>query len=78
MPRSLHACLRGVVRTLDSIRNAQSAETERQAGLLFSQIHYGRIEDVLAKGLHAFLTDFMDRIYELGDGIRRDFLMPEG
>mgnify|MGYP003610471176 FL=1 len=78
MPRSLQACLRGVVRTLDSIRNAQSAETERRAGMLFSQIHYARIDDILAKGLHEFLTDFMDRIYKLGDGIRQDFLMPEG
>ncbi|SDH16495.1 alpha-E domain-containing protein [Propionivibrio dicarboxylicus] len=77
MPRSLHACLHGVVKTLDAIRNPQSAETGRLAGRLYSQIHYGRIDDVLAGGLHEFLTDFMDRIYELGEGIRHDFLMPE-
>ena len=29
--------------------------------------YHGRI-------LHAYLSDFMDRIYELGDDINRDFL----
>ena len=77
MPRSLHACMRGVTRMLDDIRNAQSSETERLAGLLHSQIHYARIDDILAENLHQYLVDFMDRIYELGNGIRRDFLVPE-
>ena len=77
MPRSLHACLRGVVRTLDEIRNAQSAETERLAGLLHSRIHYARIDDILAAGLHEYLADFMDRIYELGNGVSKDFLLPQ-
>lgn len=77
MPRSLHACMRGVIRMLDDIRNAQSSETERLAGLLHSQIHYARIDDILAENLHQYLVDFMDRIYELGNGIRRDFLVPE-
>ncbi len=77
MPRSLHACMRGVTRMLDDIRNAQSSETERLAGLLHSQIHYARIDDILAESLHQYLVDFMDRIYELGNGIRRDFLVPE-
>ena len=77
MPRSLLACMRGVTRMLDDIRNAQSSETERLAGLLHSQIHYARIDDILAESLHQYLVDFMDRIYELGNGIRRDFLVPE-
>ena len=77
MPRSLHACLHGITRTLDDIRNAQSSETERLAGMLHSQIHYARIDDVLAQGLHPYLVDFMDRIYELGNGISHDFLVPE-
>lgn len=77
MPRSLHACMRGITRMLDDIRNAQSSETERLAGLLHSQIHYARIDDILAESLHQYLVDFMDRIYELGNGIRSDFLVPE-
>ena len=76
MPRSLHACVTGIVRVLKSITNGQSAETERRAGMLHAHVHFTRIDDVLAQGLHEYLTDFMDRIYDLGDGISRDFLVP--
>jgi uncharacterized alpha-E superfamily protein len=76
MPRSLHACMRGVVRVLEAIRNGHSAETERLAGMLHAHIHFARIDDIFKEGLHAYLTDFMDRIFELGDGIGRDFLIP--
>jgi len=76
MPRSLHFCMNGVIKNLDLIANSQSDETQRQAGLLHAQLHYGRIEDILAHGLHQWLTDFMDRIYLLGDGISKDFLVP--
>ena len=76
MPRSLHACTKGLVRVLEAIKNGQSAETERLAGILHAHIHYARIDDILKQGLHEYLTNFMDRIYELGDGIGRDFLVP--
>ena len=76
MPRSLHFCLNSVIKNLDLIANRQSGETARQAGLLHAQLHYGRIEDILEHGLHEWLTDFMDRIYLIGDGISKDFLVP--
>ena len=76
MPRSLHFCLNGVVKNLELIANRQSGETQRQAGLLHAQLHYARIEDILERGLHEYLTDFMDGIYMLGDGISKNFLVP--
>ena len=76
MPRSLHFCMNGVVKNLDLIANRQSGETQRQAGLLHARLHYARVEDILEQGLHEWLTDFMDGIYLLGDGISRDFLVP--
>jgi uncharacterized alpha-E superfamily protein len=76
MPRSLHFCMNGVVKNLELIANRHSGETQRQAGLLHAQLHYARVEDILAQGLHEWLTDFMDRIYILGDGISKDFLVP--
>lgn len=76
MPRSLHFCMNSVIKNLDLVANRQSGETTRQAGLLHAQLHYGRIEDILEQGLHEWLTDFMDRIYMLGDGISKDFLVP--
>ena len=76
MPRSLHFCMNSVIKNLELIANRQSGETARQAGLLHAQLHYARIEDILEHGLHEWLTDFMDRIYALGDGISKDFLVP--
>jgi len=76
MPRSLHFCMNGVVKNLDLVANSLSDETQRQAGLLHAQLHYGRVGDILADDLHQWLTDFMDRIYLLGDGISKDFLVP--
>ncbi len=78
LPRSLHACADRIVHILDEVANGQSAETGRRAGMLHAQLHYARIDDVLAGGLHEYLTDFMDRIYDLGEGIGRDFLVPAG
>jgi len=75
MPRSLHFCLNGVLKNLSLIANRQSAETLRLAGLTHAQLHYARIDDILEEGLHTYLTNFMDRIYEIGDGISRDFLV---
>jgi len=76
MPRSLHFCMNGVVKNLDLIANSHSGETQRQAGLLHAKLHYARVEDILEQGLHEWLTDFMDHIYMLGDGISQDFLVP--
>ncbi|MEY2632417.1 MAG: hypothetical protein RIR00_1071, partial [Pseudomonadota bacterium] len=75
MPRSLLFCMSAVTRTLRELGNGHSGETERRAGQLYSQLRYGRIEDILEQGLHEFLSEFMDAIYELGDGISRDFLV---
>ena len=76
MPRSLHFCMNGVVKNLDLIANSLSEETQRQAGLLHAQLHYARVDDILEHGLHEWLVDFMDRIYLLGNGISKDFLVP--
>ena len=76
MPRSLHASLVEVVRNLAQVSNDQSAETQRRAGKLLADLQYGRIDEILATGLHAFLTQFLDRVNELGMRISRDFLIP--
>ena len=76
MPRSLHASLNEVVSNLTLVANEQSAETQRRAGKLRAELQYGNIEEILATGLHAFLTQFLDRVNELGMRISRDFLVP--
>ncbi len=76
MPRSLHASLSEVVSNLKMVANEQSNGTERRAGKLLSELKYGSIDEILANGLHAFLTQFLDRINELGMHISKDFLVP--
>jgi uncharacterized alpha-E superfamily protein len=78
MPRSLHASLRGVVDNLNQVANEHSTETRRRAGKLCSDLQYGRIDEILATGLHAYLTQFLDRVNDLGGRISRDFLVPSG
>ena len=76
MPRSLAACMNEVVGNLTHVANAQSSETLRRAGRLRSDLQYGRIDEILSTGLHAYLTQFLDRVGDLGVGISRDFLVP--
>jgi uncharacterized alpha-E superfamily protein len=76
MPRSLAACMFEVVTNLKMVANEQSTETLRRAGRLQADLQYGRIDEILATGLHAYLTQFLERVGTLGVGISRDFLVP--
>jgi uncharacterized alpha-E superfamily protein len=76
MPRSLAACIQEVVWNLRSVANEHSDETLRKAGRLRADLQYGRIDEILATGLHAYLTQFLERVGTLGVGISRDFLVP--
>ncbi|MEO6973030.1 MAG: alpha-E domain-containing protein [Rhodoferax sp.] len=76
MPRSLHASLNEVVGNLHLVTSDPASETLRRAGRLRADVQYGRIDEILATGLHAFLTQFLDRVNELGAHISREFLVP--
>jgi uncharacterized alpha-E superfamily protein len=76
MPRSLAHCLDEVVGNLARVANEHSGETMRRAGRLHADLQYGRIDEILATGLHAYLTHFLDRVGDVGVGISRDFLVP--
>lgn len=76
MPRSLMACLAEVVNNLEQVRNDVSRETERFAGRLHADLQFNSIEDIMRHGLHDFLTDFLEQIYDLGNRVSRDFLLP--
>jgi uncharacterized alpha-E superfamily protein len=76
MPRSLAACIQEVVSNLRQVANEQSKETLRLAGRLQADLRFGHIDEILATGLHAFLTQFLERVNMLGAGISRDFLVP--
>ena len=76
MPRSLAACMHEVVLNLQRVANEQSKDTLRLAGRLDADLEFGRIDEILATGLHAYLTQFLERVNALGAGIGRDFLVP--
>jgi len=76
MPRSLHASLNEVVKNLALVSVEADSETQRRAGKLRTELQYARIDEVLATGLHAYLTQFLDRVNELGLRISRDYLVP--
>jgi uncharacterized alpha-E superfamily protein len=78
MPRSLHASLNEVVANLSMVAPDPQSETLRRAGKLRAEVKYGRIDEILATGLHAYLTQFLERVNDLGGGISRDFLVPSG
>ncbi len=76
MPRSLHACMKEVEQNLRLVANTRSHETSRRAGALYSRLRYGRIEDLMERGLHEVLTDFLAGTADLGKRISQDFLLP--
>ena len=75
MPRSLHASMDQVVSNSALVASDPQSETLRRAGKLRSELQYGRIDEILATGLHAYLTQFLDRVNDLGLHISREFLV---
>jgi uncharacterized alpha-E superfamily protein len=76
LPRSLGRCTSEIYQNLREVANDQSAETERRAGSLYSEFHFGRLEQLLAPGLQSFLYGFLAQVHDLGDRIAQDFLVP--
>jgi uncharacterized alpha-E superfamily protein len=77
MPRSLHACMFEVVNNLRLLAGDSSHETMRLAGKMLAELKYGHIDEILATGLHTFLTEFLERVNGIGARISHDFMMPE-
>ena len=75
MPRSLHASLREAVNNLALVASTTESESLRRAGKLCADLQYGRIDEILSTGLHAYLTSFLDRVNDLGAQISREFLV---
>lgn len=74
MPRSLMAAMNALCNQLERLANKRSGQTIRQAGLLQAQIQFADIDDILQQGLHIYLTQFLERINVIGQGISQDFL----
>jgi len=71
-PRSLHACYAEVHPALETLR--AGSECERLSGETYSRLRYGRPQDVMRRGLHRFLVDFIARNAQVSNEIGRAFL----
>jgi uncharacterized alpha-E superfamily protein len=76
VPRSLHTCMNEIYGILGGLCDASSRETERLAGEIHAQLHYGRTEQILSQGLHEYLMSFLEKLDALNDEINRHFLVP--
>ncbi len=61
---------------LQKLSNQHSQETQRLAGQLSAELRYARIEEILEDGLHPYLENFQQRVFELGMRVSQDFLLP--
>jgi len=75
MPRSLSHCVTRMQANLKRVANAQSGETLRRAGRLEAGLAFGRIDEIMAEGLHPFLDGFLAEVADLGQRISKDFLV---
>lgn len=77
LPRSLVACHGRVLHALERVAAAtggRRGDPQRIAAEINDTLAKGRIEDVMARGLHDWLTAQIDRNVELGDAIQRLYL----
>ena len=77
LPRSLHACMNEIYEILQGLCRNDAMEPERLAGELHAQFHYGRVEKIMATGLHEYLMEFLERLDQLHKELNSHFLVPE-
>lgn len=74
LPRSLLYCFEHVSKSLELIQGGpRQSPAHMLAGSLHAQLRYAQIETVVAKGLHEYLTDLIDRSFDLGRQIALAF-----
>jgi uncharacterized alpha-E superfamily protein len=73
MPRSLRHCATEIYSMLNRILGNKGHEALRKAGDLNARLEFGRMDEIIAGGLHEYLTDFLDRTGELGAEIHQEF-----
>ncbi len=74
MPRSLAVCSRWLHRILEMLSEDGRSEAVRQAGALAASLRYGRIEEVMERGVKPFLDDFMQRLDVVNQAIVDQFM----
>jgi uncharacterized alpha-E superfamily protein len=73
MPRSLHACFDEIMPILELLSGSRATECKRLAGELHSKLRYGKMRDIFQRGLHEFLSDFIESNNKLGSEVHKTF-----
>jgi uncharacterized alpha-E superfamily protein len=77
LPRSMVACYSRIEEALEGLAASHGGargECHRLAGEVHARLRFARIEDIMAEGLHAFLTRKIDRNIDLGREIEAFYL----
>ncbi|WP_137176392.1 alpha-E domain-containing protein [Roseomonas sp. AR75] len=77
LPRSLIACHRRVLHALEGVADrtgGRRGDPQRIAAEINDALAKGRVEDILSRGLHDWLTAQIDRNIELGNAIQTLYL----
>lgn len=73
MPRSLHACFEEITPILEQLSGTRHTECKRLAGELHAKLRFGKMQDIFQRGLHEFLSDFIEANNQLGAQVHKTF-----
>lgn len=76
VPRSLNACLREISDILPQIEGDSGRAAKRLATKMSAALAWGEIGPILARGVHDWLNDFLDRIDRLAGAVHGGYLAP--
>ncbi|RMH85722.1 alpha-E domain-containing protein [Pseudomonas sp. AOB-7] len=74
VPRSLRACMEELNLMLAGLPGDNGRSAQRLAAELDARLRYTGIDEVLGEGLHAWLTDFILLVRQLGNTIHTSYL----
>jgi len=74
VPRSLRACLEELQLILATLPGDNGRPAQRLAAELEAGLRYTAISEILDTGLHAWITDYINRLGTLGSAIRSAYL----
>ena len=74
VPRSLRSCLDEINQILASLPGNNGRPAQRLVAELDARLRYTGIDDILAEGLHGWLSDFILQVRELANAIHSAYL----
>uniref|UniRef100_UPI0039B44DD3 alpha-E domain-containing protein n=1 Tax=Vibrio vulnificus TaxID=672 RepID=UPI0039B44DD3 len=74
VPRSLRACTEEIEQILASLPGSNGRQAQRLGAEMDARLRYTGINEILDGGLHAWLTEFIPLVRELGNAIHSSYL----